>query len=222
LISKNPEHYGFDVTLAEPFDFETVRLDRPVDLQHLASGAEIAVEDLQALNPELRSFVTPRQPEGYELKVPGGRREAVLLAFAAAPTAKPPDFRQYLAKKGETLPRIARRYGVSVSSLATANSLSPRTRLSRGQEILIPEKVAASTARRGTKNVTAAPRIVSAASVRSAAPPKSYRVKNGDTLYRIALRHGTTVAEILAVNSLGGAPSIKPGDKLRLPAKNKK
>ena len=43
-------------------------------------------------------------------------------------------------------------------------------------------------------------------------------MKTGDTLYQIALRHGTTVAEILAINGLGGSGLIKPGDKLKIPA----
>ncbi len=51
--------------------------------------------------------------------------------------------------------------------------------------------------------------------------PKSYKVKSGDTLYRIALHHGVTVAEILAINSLGGTPSLKAGDQLAIPAKGK-
>ena len=51
--------------------------------------------------------------------------------------------------------------------------------------------------------------------------PKSYKVKSGDTLYRIALHHGVTVAEILAINSLGGTPSLKAGDQLTIPAKGK-
>jgi LysM repeat protein len=45
----------------------------------------------------------------------------------------------------------------------------------------------------------------------------SYRVRRGDTLYRIALRHGTTVARILAINSLPAPTSIKPGDRLKIP-----
>ena len=122
LISKNPTHYGFDVVFEPPIEFETVRLDRPVDLGALASGSDLSLEELQALNPELRSSVTPRQHEGYELKVPQGTRETVLLAFRAAPTAKPPSFKTHVAKKGETLPRIAKRYGVSVTALASANS----------------------------------------------------------------------------------------------------
>src|SRR5207237_2849535 len=126
----------------------------------------------------------------------------------------------YVAKKGETLPRIARRYGVSVSTLATANSLSTRTRLSRGQEILIPERVA-SSAKRNRRTTRTSPTRPSTGAVAVAArrPAQSYRVRNGDTLYRIALRHGTTVPEILAINSLGRTPAIKPGDKLRLPAR---
>jgi membrane-bound lytic murein transglycosylase D len=217
LISKNPEHYGFDLVPEPPLEYETLRLERPVNIEDLARGADVSIEDLQALNPELRSPITPRQPEGYELKIPAARREALQLAYASAPTARPPDFRPYVARKGETLPRIARRYGVSVTSLATANSLSPRSKLSRGQEILIPERVA-SAGKRSRRAAASPPRAAAALAVASDHVPKSYRVRNGDTLYRIALKHGTTVAEILAVNSLGRAPAIKPGDKLKIPS----
>ena len=100
------------------------------------------MEDLQGLNPELRLPVTPSQPEGYELKVPAGTRDAVLAAYSELPTARPPTFRTYVAKKGDTLPRIAKKHGVSVASLASANSLFPKSKIARGQEIMIPEKVA--------------------------------------------------------------------------------
>lgn len=215
LISKDPAHYGFDVVLEPPIDYETVKLDRPVDLRTIARGTELPYEDFEALNPELRTPITPRETEGYDLKIPTGTREAVLLAFAAAPTAVPPSFKTHTAKKGETLPRIAKRYGVPVSAVASANSLSPRARVSRGQEILIPEKVAAAK----PKAVKAKKAPAKAADAGAAAT--SYRVKSGDTLYRIALRHGVTVAEILAINSLGGTPSLKAGDKIAIPAKSK-
>ena len=164
--------------LQPPIAFETVRLDRPVDLGSLAGGADLSLEELQALNPELRSTVTPRQDEGYELKVPEGTRETVLLAFSATPTAKPPSFATHVAKKGETLPRIAKRYGVSVTALATANSLTARSKVSRGQEILIPQKVASVSK---TKRTGAKRGVTKAAAARETA--KSYKVKNGDTLY---------------------------------------
>jgi membrane-bound lytic murein transglycosylase D len=216
LISKDPSHYGFEVALEPPVEYEMVRLDRPVDLQALAAGLDLSVEDLQALNPELRSSITPREPEGYDLKVPTGAREAVLVAYAAAPTAAPPTFKTHTAKKGETLPRIAKRYGVSVTAIASANSLSPRAKVSRGQEILIPQKAVPAAASKSSKPKKEAPKVEQASG-----GAKSYRVKNGDTLYRIALRHGVTVAEILAINGLGGAPSLKAGDKIAIPAKGR-
>src|SRR4029453_12506433 len=210
---------GFDYTLDPPLSYETIVLDRSIDLEHLAKGSGIALDDLIGLNPELRTQVTPHQPEGYELKIPSGTRETCLLAFAAAPTQKPPAYKTYVARKGDTLPRIARKYGVSVSSLAAANSLSTRSRVARGQEIMVPEKVAAAKASKGKTPAKAkAPKAQTAqASTKKAPPgPTSYRVKSGDTLYQIALRHGVSVAEILAINSLGG-PAIKPGDKLKIP-----
>jgi membrane-bound lytic murein transglycosylase D len=219
LISKDPSHYGFDVVLAPPLAFDTVRLDRPVDIHSLTHGTDIAYEDLEMLNPELRSPITPRQDEGYDLKVPPGTRESVLLAYAAAPTAKPQAFATHVAKKGDTLPRIAKKYGVSVTALASANSLTTRSKVSKGQEIMVPQKVAAASTGTKTPKVkkAAAPKTTKVA----AAPPakkKSYRVKDGDTLYQIAVHHGVTVAEILAINGLGGTPAIRAGDKLAIPS----
>ncbi len=234
LISKNPSHYGFDVDLAPALEYDTVVLDRPVSLEHLAAGAQLTVDDLQALNPELRLPVTPGQPEGYTLRVPAGSRDAVLAAYADAPTAKPPTFKTYVAKKGDTLPRIARRHGVSVAALASANSLSTKSRVARGQEIMIPEKVASASTRKATaatakttpstKKKSSPTKVAEAAtpktppSMKAAPTQKSYRVRSGDTLYRIAVDHGVTVAEILAINGLGGV-GIHPGDLLKIPPK---
>ncbi len=235
LISKNPSHYGFDVALAPPLEYDTVVLERPVSLELLAAGAQLTVDDLQALNPELRLPVTPGQPEGYTLRVPAGSRDAVLAAYADAPTAKPPTFKTYVAKKGDTLPRIAKRHGVSVAALASANSLSTKSKVASGQEIMIPEKVASASTRKGTaatgktttstkKKSSSPPKIAQASTAKtpktaSAEPTqKSYRVRSGDTLYRIAVDHDVTVAEILAINSLGGV-GIHPGDLLKIPPK---
>src|SRR5262245_58600985 len=190
LISKNPSHYGFSVVPDPPLEFDTLVLERSISLEDLAKATEFPLEDIQVLNPELLTVVTPQQPEGYELRIPAGTRETVMLASAAVPTTRPPQFKTHVAKKGDTLPKIARRYGVTVSSLATANSLSTRARLARGQEIMVPEK-AKKPAKAGTQ-VASAKAKKKTAKTPAPAPSaeKSYRVKTGDTLYQIALRHG--------------------------------
>ena len=99
---------------------------------------------------------------------------------------------------------------------------------------MIPDKVASASTRKATaatakttpstKKKSSPTKIAQAAPTKtpttpSAAPTqKSYRVRSGDTLYRIAVDHGVTVAEILAINSLGGV-GIHPGDLLKIPPK---
>lgn len=220
LIARNPAHYGFDVEYEKPLAYETVRLNRPVSLRHLAAKSA-SIEDLYKLNPELRGEVTP-SGAAYNLKVPPGAGEMVLAAFVQAPTARPPSFRRYKARRGETLASIARRFHVTAASVAAANSLNLNGRLSRGRLVLIPRSEpvlrVASRARKQEKiRSTPAVKAVRTARVQ-VKQARSYKVRGGDTLYRIALRHGTTVANLLAFNSLPGPAAIKPGDKLRIPA----
>ncbi len=223
LIARNPVHYGFEVEYEPPLEYETVLLDRPVHLKHL-SGSGATQDDLTSLNPELRSAITPRQPEGYELKIPVGSREDVLLAFASAPTAVFPVARRHVVRRGETLARISRRYRVSIATLASANGLSRRARLTKGRVLVIPgrhrEEARYASVRKGKKGPG------SKAVVASRSGPKKtqrgaarhYQVRSGDTLYRIAVKHGTTVARILAVNSLPSWAKIRPGDRLKIPS----
>jgi 5'-nucleotidase/UDP-sugar diphosphatase len=57
---------------------------------------------------------------------------------------------------------------------------------------------------------------------RAAAPEgsgKYYEVRSGDSLYKIAKKHGTTVDELVKLNNLKDAKHIYPGRKLLLPGK---
>ena len=221
LISKNPAHYGFTVDYEKPLEYETVVLDRPVRLRHLSAGESVSFDELQRLNPELRTEVTPRLPDGYVLKVPNGAVEAVRAAYSAAPTARPPQYRRHVARRGETLASVARRYRLPVEDIASANSLSSKTKLHKGQALVIPKPEApvavASNSRHGRKSAKGA-RAEKKAAARETTAVRSYRVRGGDTLYRIAVRNGTTVERLRDVNRLSAKSSIKPGDKLRLPS----
>ena len=152
LIAKNPAHYGFEVEYEKPLSYETLPLDRPVSLRHLAAENGATLEELQRLNPELRSEVTPSGPDGYELKVPVGSREAVLVAFAQAPTARPPSFRRHVVKTRRDpgldrppVPRDARATGVGQlpraerEAVARARRPHPATRTARSRRLQLQE-----------------------------------------------------------------------------------
>ncbi|HEY7369246.1 MAG TPA: LysM peptidoglycan-binding domain-containing protein [Thermoanaerobaculia bacterium] len=218
LIAKNPLHYGFEVEYEAPLVYETVLLDRPVRITDLAAGDSVDIDELIKLNPELRTAVTPRQPEGYSLKVPPGQRTAVLLAYAAAPTAKLPTYKRHTVKKGQTMSSIARRYGVSTTSLAAANGLSTRARLQRGRVLLVPERdrVASASKKKGAAKPTKSGARASTPQTARAASPTRYKVRGGDTLYDIARRHGTTVERIQNANGLE-TTDIRAGQRLTIP-----
>jgi membrane-bound lytic murein transglycosylase D len=155
VIARNPAEYGLSIAPAALQGVETVILPGPVDLRRIAEWAGTSLEVIQALNPELRRWITPMQVVGYELKVPEGTAAPVRASLAVATPAEMAPVDHYKVKKGDTLISIARRLGVARSDLAEANYLSSSARLSVGQRLIIPR----------------APRLTAPREAPSAAPP---------------------------------------------------
>jgi membrane-bound lytic murein transglycosylase D len=109
------------------------------------------------------------------------------------------DFRRikYRVRKGDSLPRIAKRLGVSVAQISNENRLR-KNRISVGQDLVVTVPV---RTRQYTEAASPAP---SKASVQSAAAPgnKFYVVRKGDTLYNIASRYNISVASLKSANDL--------------------
>jgi membrane-bound lytic murein transglycosylase D len=145
-IINDPAKYGF--TLDEPdktLSYETVTVERPVQLSVMADKLGVYEEDLTALNPELRHKATPNT--AYALKVPPGRGEAVLASLAAMPKWSPPkvEFVVHRVRRGETLSLIALRYRTSAQRIMEANNLRSGRLLRVGQRLKIPMRNALTT-----------------------------------------------------------------------------
>jgi LysM repeat protein len=127
---------------------------------------------------------------------------------APAPTPAPRVGGRYTIVRGDTISAIAGRFGVSTQSVLTANGLSRSSIIYPGQTIAIPA-AAPSTA----------PAAAAAAPLAASAPAvgTSYRIVAGDTLSAIAARFGTTVAAIMAANSMGSSTIIYAGRTLTIP-----
>ena len=98
----------------------------------------------------------------------------------------------YRVKSGDTVTQIAKRFGVSITSIAKLNNLGPKSLIRVGQVI---------------KLVGNAPPEVEA---------ESYRVKPGDTLLGIASRHSLTLSELTSINRISASTLIYPGQVLRV------
>ncbi|MBP7147467.1 MAG: LysM peptidoglycan-binding domain-containing protein [Acidobacteria bacterium] len=204
IISKNPKRFGLhEVKLDEPQAFEVVSVPVATDLNTLASCARTDAGTLRALNPELRRGVTPPHRNNYQLKVPVGHADGFAEAYALVPVDKRIAAVEHRVRRGDTLSKVASRYGVTVSSLRAANGLGRRSVLKTGQVLVIPG--GAMSADAGAYDEEPETGKVT-----------YYRVRRGDTLSTIARRFHVTTRQLQAWNKMGKSTRISAGARLRV------
>ena len=221
VVAKNPAQYGFEITAAEPIAYDKVNVPRAIDLRRVAEWTGTSIDEIQALNPELRRWTTPIRYPQYEVKVPTGTADEFTSRLASASPSDFVSLNWYTVKRGETLSSIARKLRVARSELAEANHLSVKAKVRPGQDLIIPRApatlLAARTERTPPAEVASRPITSVAPPVKAANAPLTYRVKKGDTLVSIARTFDTTVEQIKTLNGIRGA-HIAPGDRLTIRA----
>jgi len=120
---------------------------------------------------------------------PNPTTEVTAAIPTVAPASRPTTYR---VKSGDTVTHIAKRFGLSVASIARLNNLGPKSLIRVGQVLKLSGTAAPNTA------------------------VESYRVKPGDTLSAIAGRHGLSLAELTAINRINSSTLIYPGQVLRV------
>jgi membrane-bound lytic murein transglycosylase D len=221
--------YGFDFAAQEPLSYENVTVSDPIDLRQVAEWTGASIDDIQALNPELRRWTTPVRTPQYDLKVPVGTGDAFRARLAETSPESLAALQWHTVKRGETLVTIARGLQVKQADLADANYLSIRARVTPGQQLIIPREPTTLLAARAD-NPAPEPQMAVA---RTTVPPKAslasatsarlepqkvvYRVKQGDTLFSIARLYNTTVESLRSWNArtLKGT-RINVGDRLTI------
>ena len=115
---------------------------------------------------------------------------------------------EYVVAPGDTLAKIAKTQGVTLKALEAANPGVDPKKLKPKQKLTIPGKSA--------EAASAAPTTTFA----TEAGGESYTVKSGDTLSKVAKRHGVTLKALRAANpKFATTDHVHVGDKLTIPAK---
>ncbi len=127
----------------------------------------------------------------------------------------------YTVKKGDNLYKISKKYKIGLDAISKANDLNSN-KLTPGTKLIIPSAKpqnedlpavnAENTAIGNTKNT---PSAINAAQPQIKTEPKTYKVKKGDSLWRIAKKHSVRVAEIKKLNNRK-SNKLKPGQVLIL------
>jgi membrane-bound lytic murein transglycosylase D len=176
-------------------------------LSAIAQNHNISTEALKQANKLQNNTIRA----GRHLLVPAAGKQLVASAqFALNPKSRNQNKQpnnsqlQHVVKKGDSLWSVAMAHNVGHKQLAKWNALTADTPLQPGQKLVIH-----------TEKKTG--ELLSSANLQ--AEPKqskvSYKVQQGDSLYRIAERFSVTIPELKKWNSLPGE-FLHPGQRIKL------
>ena len=205
-----PESYKVELPLIRnhPY-FQSVPIERDIDVALAARLAEISLDDFKALNPSMNRPVilasgTPQillpwdNAKVFErnLQDHSSQRLATWTAWVAPRTMKPEE--------------AAQEVGMPIEQLRTANNIPPRMMVKAGSTLLVHRKGAldndVTEHMADTAQLALAPEVVLKRIMVTA--------RKGDTLASLAARHGVTAANMASWNKLHIIAKLKTGQSL--------
>jgi hypothetical protein len=143
-IIEDSQRYGYQLSqerIYKPMEVDTVQvfIKRPVRILDAARALGTDFKMLKDLNPYIIGQCLPQGR--YSIKVPAGKGESLVLYLEKSKGVKycKKDRRSkdyYIVKKGDTLTRIAKKTGISVSQIKRLNRIKGSV-IMVGQKLLI-------------------------------------------------------------------------------------
>jgi membrane-bound lytic murein transglycosylase D len=207
-ILNDPEAHDFALPpVDEEIETEEVAVDKQIHLKTAAKYLEIPYGVLEDLNSALRHNLTPQEP--YALRVPKGKGVELLSKLDEIPVWRP-TYVMHRVRAGECLSVIARRYRTSIEAIMRLNGLKRSHLIRAGWSLKIPTT--------GTyASIEEVPSPIPGSAVEE--KTTEYVVQQGDSLWKIADRFGTTTMSIKSLNQLRGT-RLRGGQVLVIPKRS--
>ncbi len=226
-VVQDPEAYGVDLPKIDNKPYLiSVPTEGQVDLRKAAKAAGLGQKELKKLNPGFKHWVTdPKGPHNLLLPLENANlfyqrknEKGIYVSVSKPPyqaksktKRKGKKKKKYQGKKrhhyisqGDTLYKLAKRYGVNVRSLARANGISSKATLALGKRLIIPAK-----SKKKSKDKKKKPQVTKR--------NKKHKIRKGDTLAALAKRYSTSINAICRLNRIGKKTILNIGQVLKIP-----
>ncbi len=198
-IITNPERLSFPVEEIpnQPY-FTTVSTPEHIDMQVAAQLADMSVDDFRSLNPgHTRPVIMSNGSGTLLLPVDKAGIFSANLKGYDQPLVS---WQTYTLKKNESPDAVAAKFGITLARLREINGINRHVAVRPGRSLLVPMNEDADAS--NLDETWNSPEFQSPEDLY--ANRLAYRVRNGDSLYSIALRHRVTVAALKEWNHLSG------------------
>lgn len=214
-LIKSPESFGVSLRpiMDQPY-FRVVDTNGQIDLESAASLAGVSLKELYQLNPGFNRWAT--DPEGpHRLLIPASLPADFAQQIAALPTPERTAVDNYTVKKGDTLFKVAKRFGTTPAELKRLNKLKSN-HLKNGSTLVV------SQTRNGSAEYARVQAELFGKSLSTASSKKvvsRYKVRRGDTLSSVARKHGLSTKQLAKLNGLRVKSHLKQGQVLKVNGK---
>lgn len=223
LICENPGKYGFPPLPPErQFECEQIFVSGGYKLEDVARAAGHDPQTVRDLNPEYLKGIVPDRGQPMMVRLPGAAQESFDQDLASMPKTIIAPTSSHRVRKGDTLGKIASKYGTSVKAIMAMpenKRLKPHS-LRVGQEIVIPvAEVRYAEAKAPSVKEAAKAKETKSTEVTQTTDRITYTVHKGESLGAISRRLGVSVDQICRENGISNPNKIQPGQKLKITVK---
>lgn len=215
IIGRHPEYFGFTPELMTRPSYDTLTVRHCLPLKIIADSLRVSVDSIRELNIELKQWCTPPNGKPYLLKVPVGRRDDFLRAYAKMDTTLFSQWHRHKVAWGENVSIIAEKYGLRARDVMDANNMKS-SRLQAGQYLIIPLPIGVLPSAPSQASTQSKPQTTGTSSKALInGQYRVYEVVQGDNLFDIGRRYGVGIQDLQEWNQLKDS-RLFIGQKLRI------
>ncbi len=230
MIAKNPERYGFkNLEYQAPLSYAEVIANQTVNLKNLAKELGVDYEEIRLLNAQYNTEFAPNfKKEPLVIRVPNNMVTQAKVALEKSyvtndrvlASVKSSETYRYKVRRGDTLGKIARKHGTTISRIRSLNRINRKGLIRVGQYLRVPEGPAAQRRimRELRKSLDDSRTAEKQPKNSSRSAPKTITVKRGDTMIGIANRYGVRYSDLLSANRMTTRSKLLAGKRLKIPA----